>query len=82
MNTNNASDEPVGFTVQGILDMAGGRNCVANALGLTIQTVDKWERRIPGKHARRVAIMAGLPLEIVRPDHVKSCACPHEGVRG
>lgn len=76
MNTK-TSDEPVGFTVQGILDMAGGRNHVANALGLTIQTVDKWERRIPGKHARRVAIMAGLPLEIVRPDHVKAA-----GVQG
>lgn len=64
-------DEPVGFTVQGILDLAGGPAEVARTLGLSIQTVSKWERRIPGQHARRVAIMAGLPLEIVRPDHVQ-----------
>lgn len=51
--------------------MAGGRGAVATACGVTIQTVSKWDRRIPIQHARKVAIMAGLPLGIVRPDMVK-----------
>lgn len=74
MNQKHFSDEPVGFTVEGVLSLAGGRAAVAVALGLTIQAVAKWDRRIPGKHAREVAIMAGLPLEIVRPDLVRAAA--------
>ena len=65
------SDEPIGFSVAGIIDLAGGPAEVARRLGLTIQTVAKWDRRIPGKYARDIAIMAGLPIKIVRPDHVQ-----------
>lgn len=65
------SDEPVGFTVDGIIAMAGGTAVVAEKCGLSFQAVNGWERRIPGPHARTVAIMAGLPLAVVRPDHVK-----------
>lgn len=68
---NKEVDAPVGYTVEGILAMAGGRGFVAQRLGLSVQTVSKWERRIPGPHARAVAILAGLPLEIVRPDLVR-----------
>ncbi len=64
-------DEPVGFTVEGVLALAGGRGAVAKNLGLSIQSVVKWGRRIPARHARNVAVMAGLPLEIVRPDMVQ-----------
>lgn len=65
------SDEPVGYTVEGVLALAGGRGAVAKELGLSVQSVAKWVRRIPAHHAREVAIMAGLPLEIVRPDMVQ-----------
>jgi hypothetical protein len=64
---------PVGFTVEGIIGVAGGKAVVARACGVTIQAVAKWGRRVPAKHARTVAVMAGLPLEIVRPDMV----CPN-----
>jgi DNA-binding transcriptional regulator YdaS (Cro superfamily) len=62
--------EPVGFTVQGIISMAGGCTAVAERLGVSPQAVSKWATKIPGVHARSVAIMAGLPLAIVRPDQV------------
>ena len=65
------SDEPLGFTLDGIINAAGGSVVVAKALGLKVQTIAKWDRRVPGKHARQVAILAGLPLEIVRPDLVR-----------
>ena len=65
------TDEPIGYTVEGILAMAGGRGAVATKLGISVQSVVKWDRRIPDRHARTVAIMAGLPLEIVRPDMVQ-----------
>ena len=65
------SDEPVGFTVEGVLALAGGRGAVAKELGVSVQSVVKWGRRIPAPHARKVAVMAGLPLEIVRPDMVQ-----------
>lgn len=64
-------DEPVGFSVQGVLGLAGGRGAVAEACGVSVQTVAKWSRRIPAQHARTVAILAGLPIAIVRPDMVK-----------
>lgn len=67
-------DEPVGFTVEGLVAMAGGCGAVAEKCGVSVQTVAKWDRRIPGAHARQVAIMAGLPLEIVRPDFVRGAA--------
>lgn len=66
------SDEPYGYTVEGVLGMAGGKNAVAKSLGLHVQTVAKWGRRIPAKHAHRVAVLAGLPIEIVRPDMCRS----------
>ncbi len=65
------NDSPLGFTVEGILTMAGGRMAVAEKTGVVFQSVAKWSRRIPKQHARTVAVMAGLPLEIVRPDMVQ-----------
>lgn len=62
---------PVGFTTTGIIQLAGGQGAVARACGVTVQSVAKW-KYIPGKHARQVAIIAGLPLEVVRPDMVQS----------
>jgi hypothetical protein len=70
----NRGDEPIGYTVEGVLALAGGRQAVAKKLGLTVQSVAKWGRRIPSKHAREVAILAGLPLAVVRPDHVQETA--------
>lgn len=70
MNIEKRSDAPFGYSVEGILAMAGGRGAVAAKIGVSVQTVAKWDKRIPGHHARDVAIMAGLPLEIVRPDMV------------
>lgn len=67
-------DEPVGYTVKGLIDKAGGIGVVAQACGVSYQTVDKWNRRIPGVHAATVAILCGLPLGVVRPDHVKGVA--------
>ncbi len=61
---------PIGFTTVGIIQTAGGAGAVARATGISIQSVAKW-RYIPGKHARQVAIMAGLPLAVVRPDMVQ-----------
>lgn len=66
------NDEPIGFTVEGIIARAGGCAVVARELGLAFQTVSQWDRRIPSTHAFRVAILAGLPIEIVRPDLVRS----------
>lgn len=67
-----AEDAPIGYTVEGVLALAGGRGAVAQKISRSIQTVAKWDKRIPGEHARTVAIMAGLPLEIVRPDMVRA----------
>ena len=67
-------DEPIGFTVRGIIAMAGGCGKVASTLGVSVQTVTQWSRRIPSQHARDVAIMSGLPLAIVRPDLVQDSA--------
>ncbi len=64
-------DAPVGFTVEGVLGLAGGRGAVARECGVSVQTVAKWGRRIPAAHARTVAILAGLPLAVVRPDMVQ-----------
>ena len=64
-------DAPVGFTVEGVLGLAGGRGAVARACGVTVQSVSKWDRRIPSDHARTVAVLAGLPLAVVRPDMVQ-----------
>ncbi len=69
--TRRIGDEPIGYTVEGVLALAGGRGEVARRLGVSVQSVAKWGRRIPGPHARSVAIMAGLPLAIVRPDLVR-----------
>jgi hypothetical protein len=60
---------PFGFTTIGVINLAGGSGVVARACGISIQSVTKW-RYIPGRHARTVAIAAGLPLSIVRPDMV------------
>lgn len=56
----------------GVIAMAGGGGAVAKRCGVSIQTVSKWGARIPDRHAQTVAVMAGLPLEIVRPDLVQS----------
>lgn len=68
MTNQTVTDEPFGFTVEGVLNAAGGRAAVAKACGISIQSVAKWTRRIPDAHAQRVAVLAGLPLEVVRPD--------------
>lgn len=62
---------PVGFTVSGIVAMAGGVTAVAKSCEVSPQAVSKW-KYVPAKHARKVAIMAGLPLEVVRPDFVQA----------
>jgi len=62
---------PVGFTTRGIVQLAGGAGVVANACGVTVQSVAKW-KYIPGPHARQVSIAAGLPLAVVRPDMVQA----------
>lgn len=64
-------DAPIGFTIAGIVALAGGAAAVARRCEVPLQSVTKWGRRIPARHARTVAIMAGLPLEIVRPDLVQ-----------
>ncbi|CAB4122639.1 hypothetical protein UFOVP33_31 [uncultured Caudovirales phage] len=66
------NQEPFGFTVSGIIGLAGGAGEVARACGISVQSVAKWSRRVPSIHARTVAVRAGLPLEIVRPDMVQS----------
>lgn len=65
-------DSPIGFTVDGVLAAAGGHAAVAQACGVSVQAVSKWGRRVPDRHAQKVAVMAGLPLEIVRPDLVRT----------
>lgn len=67
-------DEPIGYTVEGVLAKAGGRGAVARRLGISVQGVNKWRRAIPSHHATEIAIMAGLPIEIVRPSMVRSHA--------
>lgn len=62
---------PIGYTVVGVIEMAGGACAVAKACEVPVQSVAKW-RYIPGWHARRVAIMAGIPISIVRPDMVQN----------
>lgn len=65
-----SSKFPVGYTTSGVVQTAGGNGVVARALNLPVQSVAKW-KYIPGRHARQVAIMAGLPLAVVRPDMVQ-----------
>lgn len=62
---------PVGYTTLGVIEKAGGAAKVARLCGVTVQAVGRW-RYIPGPHAEKVAIAAGLPLAIVRPDHVQA----------
>ncbi len=64
-------ESPVGLTVEGVIGIAGGKAAVARACGVSIQSVTKWSGRIPARHAMTVAILAGLPLGIVRPDMVQ-----------
>lgn len=64
---------PIGFTTAGIVALAGGAREVGEACDVVPQSVNKW-KYIPSKHARTVAIKAGLPLEIVRPDLVRAQA--------
>jgi len=71
VNHTKKGQTPVGYTVAGLLGMAGGPAAVAVKCGLTVQTVSKWGNRIPMQHARTVAIMSGLPLAVVRPDMVQ-----------
>lgn len=71
---------PVGFSVSGVISLAGGPSAVAAKLGVTIQSIAKW-RYIPSRHARDVAIMAGLPIEIVRPDCVRPVCVDLEDVK-
>ncbi len=66
------TQSPLGFTVEGVIALAGGRRVVADATGVSVQSIGKWTTRIPAVHARTVAILAGLPLEIVRPDLVRA----------
>ena len=51
---------PVGYTVIGVIETAGGAGKVAAACGVPVQSVAKWR-----------AILAGLPLAVVRPDMVQ-----------
>lgn len=69
--TQSPGKEPIGFTVKAIVAMAGGVTIVAKACDVTPQAASKW-KYIPSKHVRKVAVLAGLPLELVRPDFVQS----------
>lgn len=64
-----AQKTPVGLSVRGVVVKAGGPAAVANALGLSHQSVRNW-RTVPAKHAETVAHMAHLPLSVVRPELV------------
>lgn len=63
--------EPIGYTVSGLVALAGGTGAVAKACGVSVQSVNKWTSRIPAIHARAVAILCGLPIEVIRPDMVR-----------
>lgn len=63
-------EKPVGFTVEAIIAMAKGATAIAARCGISGAAVGKWRDEIPRKYAREVAILAGLPIEIVRPDMV------------
>ena len=70
-------DAPLGYSVQGIVELAGGaanvsRLLTENGMQITLQGVTRWASRIPREYAQAVAIFAGLPLEIVRPDMVRA----------
>jgi hypothetical protein len=69
-SAKNPNKSPVGYSVEGVIGLAGGHGAVARKCEVTPQSVAKW-RYIPMKHARTVAIMAGLPIGIVRPDMVR-----------
>lgn len=58
---------PIGYTVRGVVVKAGGIQTVATALGLTQNAVRNWTT-VPAKHAETVAMMATLPLAVVRPE--------------
>lgn len=71
MNTEVKRDPrlPIGYTVAGVVAKAGGAPAVSRDIGVSTQSIHKW-RKIPNRHANRVAILAGLPLAVVRPDLV------------
>jgi hypothetical protein len=58
---------PVGYSVRGVVVKAGGPQAVAAARNISEQSVRLW-KTIPAKHAEVVAVMAGLPLSVVRPE--------------
>jgi hypothetical protein len=61
---------PIGYTVRGIIERAGGPAKLATELKISYQSVYNW-KTIPSKHATKIAILAGLPLKIVRPSMVQ-----------
>lgn len=53
--------------IQEIIEKAGGKHQVANALGLTYMAVHQW-KAVPTRHVIKVAKMAKLKPEQVRPE--------------
>ena len=57
---------PVGYSIRGVVILAGGREAVCEALGIHSC---RW-KTIPDKHVRKVSEMCGIPISELRPDLV------------
>lgn len=58
---------PNGYTVPGVIALAGGASAVGRECGVDPQSVVKWTK-IPDRHIRIVSTMSGLGIEVIRPD--------------
>lgn len=51
-----------------IIRRAGGARAVASKLGISFQAVYLWRDKIPAHHVYRMAVLADMRPESIRPD--------------
>ena len=54
-------------TLKDVIEAAGGKAALARHLGLDRTTLYSWSA-VPAHHLPRVAALAGIPMEDIRPD--------------
>jgi DNA-binding transcriptional regulator YdaS (Cro superfamily) len=74
--------KPMTKTNQEIVEMAtakvGGESALARALGIKVQSVQKW-KKIPAERVLDVEYATGIPREQLRPDLYRRPSCSGSG---
>lgn len=60
MNTSNPFDLAV--------SRVGGRRALASAMGVSVQALVRWRRRIPAERVLGLEALSGVSREVLRPD--------------